>query len=278
MAFYGIEFIYDGIPSSTFGLFISKMDGQGVLDNTIGSSVKPITKKLFRNPVEFLYGTEQSPVLEFDLEFFCAQPLSADDRNIVATWLFGQQKRKKLQILQGDLSDTYFNCIMDTADVSYVGNISRGFKAHVVCDSPWGWGNQESFEYNTDGNLQIILMQNIFNVSADNYYTYPTIEFTMGSAGTTFTVNNLTDEALIGESRPFTFSNLTAAGFGGTPPGETVTVDNRRQIITSSKGLRRLGNFNLKWMRLLQGENELQITGSFTHFNITYDVAKKVGG
>jgi hypothetical protein len=280
MAFLGLEFIFNNIPSSNFGLFISKIDGQGVNESSLGSSIKLITKKLLRDPVEFFYGVEQAPVLEFELEFFSVNPLSAMDRNIISSWLFGQQTRGTLQILQEDFEGIHFNCIMDSSSATYVGNIQQGFKAHIICDSPFAWGQPGVVSYTNTTELPIGLVYDsalhVYNESADNFYTYPTIQFTMGWFGTDFAIRNTTDEALIGEARPFGFSYLTT----GSPVGETITVDNKRKIVQSSTGLTRLSStyFNLKWLRLLPGDNVLEVVGSPLNFTITYPVAKKVGG
>lgn len=273
MSFYGLEFIYNGIPSSNFGLFISKIDGQGVLESPLGSSVKLITKKIFRNPVEFLYGVEQGPVLEFDLEFFSINPLSALDRSLVASWLFGQQKRGKLQILQDDLQNVYFNCIMDSSTASYAGNLAIGFKAHVICDSPFGWEepNVLSYTNQTEGAIEqpnVILL----NQSADNFYTYPRVVFEINKNSGNFVIYNNTDDALTGIDRPFQFTLLSK--------NEIITVDNRKQMVISSTSNLRVNstNFNLMFLRLLPGINNLSIYGDVEYYSIEYDIAKKVGG
>jgi phage-related protein len=283
MAFYGLEFIYNNIPSSNFGLFISKIDGQGVNESSLGSSIKLITKKLFRDPVEFFYGVEQAPVLEFELEFFSVNPLSAMDRNIISSWLFGQQTRGTLQILQEDFEGIHFNCIMDSSSGAYVGNIQQGFKAHIICDSPFAWGQPGVVTYTNTTGQKVDDIIHVYNESADSFYTYPTIQFTMGWFGQTFTIRNITLDPT--RAQPFSFYNLTS----GSPAGETITVDNKRKIVQSSTGDRRLSfyvfngvttsmYFSYNWLRLLPGDNELEIEGEFLNFTFTYPVAKKVGG
>lgn len=270
MSFWGLEFIYNGIPSSNFGLFISKIDGQGVLESPLGSSVKLITKKIFRNPVEFLYGVEQGPVLEFDLEFFSINPLSALDRSLVASWLFGQQKRGKLQILQDDLQNVYFNCIMDSSTASYAGNLAIGFKAHVICDSPFGWEEPKT-QTETSGGTMFGPVY-VFNESADNYYTYPYVKFNCSTASAALTIQNMTDDDIIGYERKTIFTGLDNA--------EIITMDNKHQILLSSTDKFRLDDpyFNRVWIRLLPGTNRLYIIANVTSFQITWDVAKKIGG
>jgi len=270
MAFFGYEFIYNGISSSNYGLVVSNIGESGMLESAQGSEIGLITKKILRNPVEYLLGVEQNPVLEFDIEFTAEQPLSAWDRNAIATWLFGRQKFEKLQIVQGDLEDVYFNCLFTNASVKYAGNLARGWKAHVRCDSPFAWNlNPGSISETLNGSVESALTKVIINYSANNYYTYPLVIFTTGN-GNTVVIRNNTDNDLSGQIRQFQFTTLLN--------NETVTVDNGKQIMSSNKTSYLAPHFNYHWLRLVPGYNELQIYGYISQYSITYPVAKKVGG
>lgn len=270
MAFFGYEFIYNGIPSSNYGLVISNMGSSGKIESPQGSTVNLITKKILRNPIEFLYGVEQGPILEFDIEFYSENPISAIDRNIIGAWLFGRQKFEKLQILQGDLEGVVFNCLIIEAKVAYVGNLAVGWTARVRCDSPFAWGKSITINQDIDtGFEKYIETRKIFNPSSDNYYTYPLLAFTVFMAGD-FILTNDTEDSAKSEIRQFKFTGLKAQ--------ETITVDNKHQIITSSLGILRIGKFNYNWFRLLPGINNITFNGYLTNYNITFPVAKKVGG
>jgi len=264
MSFYGLEFIYNDISSINYGLYISKIDGNGVDEASIGSEIELITKKILRNPVEFLYGVEQTPVLEFDIEFTSQNPLYAADRNVISAWLFGQQNRAKLQILQCDLQDIYFNCLLTSSQVTYVGNLAYGFKAHVICDSPFAWEYPKIITKTFSGSAIVNEGITVYNLSADNYYTYPTVSFTTSAIGNYCTIVNTTDN-----NRSFSFTGLLA--------NETITVDCNKQIITTNSGLKRVSNFSLGWLRFIRGVNLLTIQGGITNYSITYPVARKVG-
>jgi hypothetical protein len=71
--------------------------------------------------------------------------------------------------------------------------------------------------------------------------------------------------------RIFSFTDLQT--------NEVITIQNDYQIISSSTGLKRLGNFNKHWLRFLPGKNTLHITGSVASISNTYSlIVKKVGG
>jgi phage-related protein len=269
MSFFALSFIYDTFNSEEFGLFISSMDSGGITSSTVGSGVNLITKKILRNPVEYLYGVEQGPGMEFELTFNSATALSAEDRNIISSFLFGQLTYKKLQIIQYDLENVYFNCIFKNPVAVYVGNVQYGWKCTAVCDSPF------AYEYATTltrtGSPSSILNETISfnNLSANADYTYPLITFTTNGTGDSFSIRNTTDS-----NRTFAFTGISA--------GETISVDNLKQIISSSTGLMRISKFNLSsgygFLRLLPGINSLTAVGGVTQYSITYTPFKKIGG
>ena len=267
MAFSGFEFLYNGISSANYGLVISEIDDNTsgtVKDSPFGSGVKLITQKLTKNPKPYLYYTEQGDVLEFDLVINALKPLSSDYKNAVGEWLFDQPSYRRLQIVQNDMEQITYNCIITTAVAKYVGNLCIGWTCHVICDSPFAWKpNQIYSEYGLTG----ILNKNItvFNTSANNRYTYPIVEFTTTNVGNYFSITNITDNNLV-----FSFTNLQ--------PSEHITVDCERKIITGSSGLPRIGNFNLSFLELVRGINTLTLNGPISDYKISFAVAIKNGG
>jgi phage-related protein len=147
-----------------------------------------------------------------------------------------------------------------------VGNLSYVFKAHVVCDAPWAWTFPKTYTF-TYGNNVVVADYTFLNDSANSDYIYPQLNFTLNSAGTYFTLVNKTDS-----NRTFQFTGLNN--------GETIQVDNDRQIIVSSVPYaHRLSNFiGYKWFRLLPGVNLLSINAAIGTFSITYNLARKIGG
>lgn len=267
--FWGASFVYAGIPSETYDLYINTSEttannSVGILSTNPGD-ITIYSQAIYRRPVPFFWGTQQSAVLEFDVTFNSLTELTAEDAHLISRWLFGKQNFAKLQIMQYDLQDIYFNAFLTKPQTLYVGNTIRGFQAHVTCDAPWAWCFPKTTTYTyTTPNVNVTTIIN--NTSDNNFYTYPSMVITVGAfSNATINIINTTDN-----SRLFSFTGMSA--------GEVLTVNNDLQIITSSTGLLRLSNFNKHWFRLLQGVNSVNIQGEVASVSFTYSPARKVGG
>ena len=96
---------------------------------------------------------------------------------------------------------------------------------------------------------------------------YPRVRFTPANISQSFSLTNTTDN-----NRLFRFE------FRPVPNGtEIITVDNKRQIVTSSAGNNRFRDFNKRWFRFQRGNNLIIAEGNGT-LEITYMFAKRVGG
>lgn len=261
MAFWGYTFIFDSIPSEMYNLFISSPDG-GMVETNGSGDVQLLTQTVFRNPKPYLLGVQQAPVLSFDVMFTSPDELMVDDIRAIQSWLFGQQIYKKLQIVQYDMQDIYFNCFLTAPQIIRTGNLIKGISGTVVCDSPFAWLFPKKFSLTSFSGISDDTVV-INNVSDNNYYEYPFIYVKMDGFGGSCTITNITDS-----SRVFELTGLSA--------GEEITIDNERNIIVSSTGLLRLGNFNKKWFRLLKGANTVNFHGNYETVEITYSPARKV--
>jgi len=258
MSFWGYTFVFDGVPSETYNLYISTPEGGGLTEGAGSGDVELLTQTVFRNPKPYLLGVQQAPVLSFDIQVLSPDELMMDDIRIIQSWMFGQQTYKKLQVVQYDMKPYYFNCFLTSPRIVKTGNKINGMSGTVVCDSPFAWEFEKTFTHDTSNDSFTI-----YNSSDDNYYTYPTITITMDSFGGDFTLTNTNDN-----SRVFEFIGLDA--------DEVVTIDNERNIITSSTGLRRLSYFNKNWFRMIRGGNSISVSGNHAGFSIAYNPARKV--
>lgn len=260
MAFWGNSFIFAGIPSETYNLYISSPDG-GMVETTGAGDVVLLTETVFNRPKPYLLGVQQSPVLSYDVQFTSPDELMAEDIRIIEAWLFGQTQYQKLQIMQYDMEEVYFNCFITQPKIIKSGNTIKGISGTVVCDAPFAWAFPRRTRRTYTGVASETIVLN--NVSDNNNYEYPSIVATVDSFGGDFSIVNETDA-----NREFAFTGLTA--------GEVLTVNNELSIITSSLSLLRLANFNLKWFRLLKGINTLTITGHLAQLDIIYNPARKM--
>lgn len=262
MAFWARTFVFDGIPSETYNLFLISEDANGVLENTGSNSVDLFTQEVYRRPVPYFFGTQQTPVLEFSLNFASLKPIDAGIQRKIQKWLFGHSQYKKLQVMQCDMDDVYFNCILSNPKAITVGNFAYMFRCTVTCDAPWAWGNWHTTSFGPIVDSQIIEYE---NTSDNNFYTFPLIEVVLSNTGASFSITNITD-------------NNSFTSFSSLLQNETITIDSDRSIIKSSTGLRRFSNFKGNMPRLLPGFNKLQIDGDIEKLSITMRDAKKVTG
>lgn len=262
MAFFGTEFVLDGVPSTAYNLFISNMNG-GDLDLVPASSTLEIYEDfVYRKSKPYYYGAAQNQVLEFTLEITSPDPMDVRTASVAKKWLFGRLERKQLQIVQNDFTDVYFNCHLVEPEEMKVGNKIHGFSCTVHCDSPFAWEYERTLT-KTYSDDEIFDEFYFYNDSDDDDYLYPKIQVTINASGGTFSILNIT------ESRTLTFTDLQA--------NEVITLDNNRNILTSSSGLLRMSNFNKTWMRFIQGANQIRITGNVASAVFTYQFARKVG-
>lgn len=262
MSFWGKTFIFDEVPSEYYELFLCNIGGSGVGSNMGQTQVEPYTAKVYRNPKVYLYGTEQSPVLTFQMTFGCEKVLDTLRQQAIQKWLFGHQQYKKLRISQCDMQDVYFNCILTDPKIVTIGNLPYAVECTVICDSPWAWEYDKSFILK---DINGYVNFNFENTSDDNYYMFPIIEVELEINQSVFQLTNITD-------------NNQKMQFTGLLGGEKITIDCEKGLITSQSGLKRLDNFKGTLFRLLPGLNNISFNGQAKSLVIKYQNARKVSG
>jgi phage-related protein len=265
--FWSKSFTYDGIPSANYSLLISSMDNSSnsVDTSSFPGDVKIYSEKLYRRTSEFYYGNSVEPMLEFPVKFTTdSNNLTAVDVEKIGKWLFARKNYATLKIIQDDISDVNYNCLLIKPQILRIGNLIRGIDCVVHCKDAWGLSNIKTYTYNfTSPASSVPVSHN--NQSDYIGYTYPTLVITMADTGGDISIINSSDN-----SREFSFTGLLAS--------EVLTIDNDLQIISSSTGLRRLSNFNKKFFRLKSGLNILSVTGAVDQIKVSYANAKKIGG
>ncbi|MCK9371383.1 hypothetical protein M0R04_15825 [Candidatus Dojkabacteria bacterium] len=270
MPFYAKDFIYNGIPSQFYGLKFGEIDASGDSTSSASNQISIIQQKIFKNPVPYLYGVEQSEVLEFAVSIMSEAEIPSTKYSEISSWLFGKQNYGILRIMQNDMKGMYYKCFFTEPETIRVGNMIQGFTATVVCDSPWAWKEPKTHTYyiatspGSTGNF----VTELYNYSANDYYTLPTsVIIQMGSGGGDIDIINADDN-----SRISTITGLTH--------WETITMNSQLQLISSDveRPESIINNFNLKWLRLIKGNNRLRIRGDVKRLVVVYPVAHKSGG
>lgn len=260
--FYASNFIYDGIPASEYGLRISSLTEQ---EESVGANAELITQNIYRRPNIYLLGVKQSEALNIPISVTVEGELTADQSSAISRWLFGRESYKKLQILQPDMENIYFNCIFLNPSLIKIGNITRGFTATAVCDSPFAWEypKKEMFTFDDYSVYENILVN---NTSDSSDYYYPKMEVRANIFGGFLEIINNTDK-----KRVFGISDLQ--------PNEALIVDNNLQTITNTSYENRIDSliyYGYKWFRFVPGGNNLTIRGNISYLTFINSFPKKI--
>jgi len=267
--FYGFDFIFDNIPSKTYDLKIITFEDGSLFDGVGSSNIKVISQKVLRKSKPYYLGRTQEPVLEFSLMFGSPKIITAMDRNNISRWLFGRASYKKLQILQDDMINAYFNCFLKEPKPLYICGTNYAFECTVLCDSHFAY----SYPKVTSGSFAETGIHEqtfyVYNDSAEDEYLYPKLTLKTNLSGSSIDITNVTDG-----------NRVTSFGTEAYPlsQSETVELDNDLQILSSSTGLRRMPSFNKVWFRLLPGKNQINIKGGIDNYKIEFNERLKIGG
>jgi hypothetical protein len=266
MAFFGRSFVYGGVVSDYYGLSIGELDASGANESMGSSGMEIKEQKIFRRPTPFFLGATPSPKLSFSMSAFSEDEITADFFALIQKIFFSSRTYKKLQILQDDVAEIYFDCILNDPKIIRVGNLLRGISFTVNCSSPFAFNFPKTTTYTYT--TPVVNNTVVFNNSSDDNdsYLYPSNIITMNSFGGNMSITNLSDS-----NRVFQFTGLSA--------NEVITIDNSLQTLTSSTGLKRLSTFNNHYLRLIPGLNSLRIQGSVASVTMTCQfVSRKISG
>lgn len=239
------QFIFDNQESRDMGLSIVRMSG-GMVESPFLSKSSIKEKKAIHNYKPYFQGVEKHN-LEFNIT---VSPLenkwTPEFKRKIGKWL-GQNSYKEFQTYD-DLGKYYYAKCVNAANLNTVDE--RGYlELTFRTNSPYAYSPVHIVSYNLLSNPVEGTTINVVNESNIDDYFYPKIEFILDGTETDFSITNLSDN-----NRLFEFTELTG--------GETVSIDNYRQIILSDIPEEyRLKYFNKNWLRLLYGENSLLVKG-----------------
>lgn len=267
-SFYTYDFLYDDVPSQNYDLKILTFEDGGLFTGVGSSEVTILTQRVLRKSKPYFLGRTQETVLEFPLTFGRIKPISAMERDIISSWLFGKANYKKLYILQDDLNGAYFNCFFNTPQPQYIGGVNYAFTANVVCDSPWAYAQPRSISGSANGSIYI------YNASSEDDYLYPLITVSFGNLMGDGLFSMINHNESDRETIYYQYGNH-----------EVLTLDNDLQIIRTDYGAYPLpdypiSRFNKNWFRLVPGDNYIDIYSSSisVNYTISFTERMKIGG
>lgn len=253
MAFLATEFVFDGVPSSAYGLFIGNT-GRGNASSS-GISFNMTMDMSGSGTKQLLLGVKYDAPLTFNLDVFSFEPMDNLHISKVQNWLCGRNTYKKLQIVQDDLSSVYFNCIIGKPNITYVGNMARMISFQVTCDAPWAYELPKEIVKNTS-------TWSFRNTSDHWDWLIPNfVEITC--SGGDLKIVNVTD------GRETVLLNRKS--------GEIITMSETTGVVKSSSGLRLMDDFNKNFIRFVSGNNDF-VMQNVSQIKINYNLIRKVVG
>ena len=261
MAFQGMTFIYGGISSDIYDLYIGGTDQKAITSANASTNTELVFESVNGRSKNFIYGVKQTDTtLEFKMNIFCLNELTRYDVHIIDAWLFSNATPKPLIIIQDDMTEFHYNAIFSKNKVlTHKGGVVYGFSCTVICDSAYAYDKEKTISYSISGETTI----KFNNMSSGINYNYPKIEFKITKANGQIIIKNESDN-----NRTFIMSNLSV--------NEIISIDEWFQI-ESSMGLNRLENCNKKWLRFKNGINILKVSGDISALKITHQNLKGIG-
>lgn len=250
MAFYGSSFIFDGISSDQFGLYLVTFNGTGQAAGNIGGSLEIHEDRINRRSTGLHYGVTANEPLSFPVVFTVTEDNTYLDRfdvAAVAGWLTGHSQYKPLIICQPDMEGIFYRCLIKELTACEVGGKTVGFNGTVLCDGPYAYRSWPSTQYEFSGASEEIRYRNMSNV---NDYYRPVIDLV--SSASDISIENKTD------GTKFTLSGL--------PAGEReIHIDCDHMVMTSSDGINLYRYWNMDsekhFPRMARGDNYITISG-----------------
>ncbi|MPM09840.1 hypothetical protein SDC9_56163 [bioreactor metagenome] len=163
----------------------------------------------------------------------------------IAGWLYGSTQYKELAIIQDDMPDYYYRCIIVGIEQSIVAGRTVGIVLSVRCDAPYAYMSTADTII-TSNNYTESLYHNRSNV---NKYYRPMITVEASGGTSVISINNTGD--IIGE---FEISGIPSSG-------AIIVVDCTRCILTSEEMPDVYSSCNLNFPRFLRGANMIEVSG-----------------
>lgn len=266
MNVFGKDALIGDYRLSDHGLMLATFNVEDTYN--LGVSMDTSESFLGRNPVPVYLGSKFNAKAQLTVTVIQNEPVTKktfftvnEVREILGR-LTGFQGYKKMYVQTESLYENFYYMVRVNEDVDFErsGDKIIGIRFVMDCDSQFAWKDEEQsfITENADDVIKI-------DINSDDRYNYllPYIELTTDSALDSLSIINITDN-----NRETKIDNINA--------NETIIIDSKRNIISSTRQRNFSEDFNYKFPRLLNGENELQISSPIT-IKFSMNLPRKVG-
>lgn len=254
---YGCHFQYGDFDSSEYDLVIANMDTSRLNILQAERNVNTVFSK--KNGTHYVTNVSfNNEPQSFDAEIFtvCGHPIGESFLHDIEQALFKRNTFTKFEAIDSyGFDDVYLNCILTNPERIENDAGVVGYKFTIVTDSVMSWEEPktETFTFaENDNNPKTFSIE--LNTDMPDY-TYPIVEFQIGSTGGDISICNNTDS----------LTRLT--GFTSVPALSVFTMDSRINYLPTTY----YEMFNHRnFIRLLNGVNNFVLTGDIVSISITY--------
>jgi phage-related protein len=232
---------YNGFNFADFGLIRGTLNSNESFQFGLKYDIQ--MEKLPSNDTAIFYGVDKSQ-LGFSLSLWKDSAWSIQDRRTISKILF-INRFADLEFVNEEF-DLVCSCMPQSISSEFYGNGMYGISIDFISNKPYFTTRMRTYlyQFTTTTNTIKILNESDLN----EYHKDIEIEFKLLSTSTSFSITNTNDN-----NRIFSFSGLST--------GETIYIDNKKKRIISSTGNNRLPKFNENWFRMVNGINNLTISG-----------------
>ena len=268
MELSGSYFEYNGTTSRKYGLIFANFNTE--LYTPITGEIKSnvIFNKADKRNYFIGESFEDSPI-QFEAEIITDNDrvINVFERREIERWLFHKSDYCKLysdmdcdiygeayELVNGIQKRLYLNARFVNPEKIESGSGLVGYKFTVECDSCMAWQEPVICKYDLVNNPTTTIE---LEIDTDiNDYTHPKVTIQTGSTGGDIQIINITD------------SNTRATSFVELPPNITFTMRGDGINYISGQYYQKFSNKN--FIRLLNGENKLNLTGDIARITFEF--------
>lgn len=274
--FYGSHFEYGGLSSREYGLIIVNADTNR---STQLSGKKEGVTIFGKNSIKrYLIDDDySSSPLSFEIEIMTDSDrcLEFSERRQIEKWLFNKKSYRKLylDIDDDDLGETfeyvngvikrnYLNCrLINPEKLEGNGGIV-GYKATLEADSQMFWQDPIEQAFSVSNGSESAVSNITIDIDTDlDEYIYPKVSIQMGSFGGDIIIVNNSDD----NSRQTKFVDIS--------PSATIIMKGELNYVSDQYYEKFAGR---NFIRLLDGENTLTITGNVATIKFEYSARRSL--
>lgn len=238
-----IDFCYNGLLASDFGLIICDFEGSsGVETVSIGSELSLDTVSMFNGCKYALVNTSYEEVsYTFQVcKHYCdgdMEPLTIDEQRSIARWLNRNDGYFPLQILQEGYENIVFEGTFNLSAVEFEGDV-YGYELTFMMNRPFAIQRQGAYRIDFSDTSR---NYNIYDSSDNIGYIYPKVTIVCKSSGDLHLYNSI-------ENRTTIIKNCAA--------NEVITFDEYLNIDSSNSSHKLYNDFNFIFFRIANTYSE----------------------